>query len=141
MKKENLISEEVALNELEHFIGVWVEKPVKKEDLPKVYPHIYEALISGNLVLEKDNPIYTMVKPFEDMEGQIAFTQITFKTRISPLTAANLAKGINLETDELNYGLELLCYVIDKNKFILDKFRQKDYATVREIASLFMNAG
>lgn len=141
MEKENLISKNIALNELENFIKVWVENPVKKEDLPKTYPKMLEALISGNLVIKDNDPIYTMVNPFKDKDGNIAFTELTFRKRISPVTAADLGKGINLETDELNYGLELLCYIIDKNKFIVDEFRQKDYNAVREIASLFMNAG
>jgi len=141
MKNKAVISEDVALNDLEAFINEWVEKPEPKDKLAESYPMIFEALMSGNLVLENKIPTYKMVAPIKNDKGEISISDITFKTRISPINQANLAKGLDVRLDEPNYALNCLCYIIGKSKHEVDHFRQKDFSTVREISSLFMNAG
>jgi hypothetical protein len=141
LKNKEVISEAVALNDLEAFVNEWVEKPIEKDKLKDFYPNMFEALMSGNLVIEDKVPVYTLVKPVENTKGEISVSTLNFRTRISPMTQANLAKGLDLLTDELNFGLNCICYIIDQPKAIVDHFRQKDYSAVREISSLFTNAG
>lgn len=141
MKKENVISEDVALNDLELFINEWVDKPEPKDKLIESYPMIFDALMSGNLVIENNIPTYKMVAPVKNDKGEVSISELTFKTRISPINQANLAKGLEIRTDESNYALNCLCYIIGKTKQEVDHFRQKDFGTIREISSLFMNAG
>lgn len=141
MKNKELVNEEVALNELEVFINEWVENPEPKDKLKEFYPNMFEALVNGNLVIEDKKPTYNLVKPVENTKGEVSVSTLNFRTRVSPVNQANLAKGLNLQTDELNYALNCICYIIDQPKAIVDHFRQKDYSTVREICSLFMNAG
>lgn len=138
---KNLISEEVALNDLELFVNEWSEKPVEKDKLKESYPMALEALISGNLVIEDNLPLYKLVVPVKNSKGEVSITDITFKTRISPVNQANLGKGLNIQTDQLNYVLNCVCYIIDQPKAIVDHFRAKDYNTISEISTLFMNAG
>lgn len=140
MKKE-LISEEVALNELEVFINEWSENPVAKDKLKESYPMMLEALMSGNLVFENNLPLYKMVAPVKNDKGEVSISDITFKTRISPVNQANLGKGLNIQLDQLNYVLNCVCYIIGQPKEIVDHFRAKDYNTISEISTLFMNAG
>jgi len=138
---EEVMSEENALNELDLFVKEWVEKPIEKEELKKSCPSMFEALISGNLVIQDNIPTYKMVEPVKNIKGEISVSDITFKTRISPVNQANLGKGLNIKTDDLMYTLNCVCYIIGQPKEIVDHFRSKDYNTICEIASFFMNAG
>lgn len=137
MKKE-LISEEVALNELEVFINEWVEKPEPKDKLKESYPNILEALTLGNLVFENNVPTYTLSTPVTNVKGDVSLSEITFRTRISPSNQAGLGKGLNIQLDQLQYALNCISYIINQPIAIIDNFGKRDYNTVREIASVFM---
>ena len=138
MKKENVISDEIALNDLEAFVNEWVEKPETKDKLAESYPMILEALLNGGLVLENNVPVYTMTHPIKNVKGEVSVSEITFKTRISPINQAALGKGLNIQLDQLEYALNCICYIVNQPKAIVDQFSKKDYNTVREIASVFM---
>lgn len=138
MKKENVISEDVALNDLEAFVNEWVEKPESKDKLQEFYPMMLEAIVSGNLVLENNVPTYTLATPVKNVKGEVSVSEITFRTRISPSNQASLGKGLNIQLDQLQYALNCISYIINQPIAIIDNFSKKDYAAVREIASVFM---
>ena len=138
MKNKEVISEEVALNDLEAFVNEWVEKPESKDKLAESYPNIMEALISGNLVFENNIPSYTLATPVKNVKGEISISEITFRTRISPSNQAGLGKGLNIQLDQLQYALNCISYIINQPIAIIDNFGKRDYNTVREIASVFM---
>lgn len=138
MKNKEVISEEVALNDLEAFVNEWVEKPESKDKLAESYPNIMEALISGNLVFENNIPSYTLATPVKNVKGEISISEITFRTRISPSNQASLGKGLNIQLDQLQYALNCISYIINQPIAIIDNFGKRDYNTVREIASVFM---
>lgn len=138
MGKEKAISEELALDELEKFIGEWVEKPEPKDKLKEFYPSTLEAIVNGNLVLENNVPTYTLVNPVKNVKGEVSISEITFKTRISPSNQASLGKGLNIQLDQLQYALNCISYIVNQPIAIIDNFGKKDYAAIREIASVFM---
>lgn len=138
MSKEKVISEDVALNDLEAFVNEWVEKPEPKDKLQEFYPMMLEAIVSGNLVLENNVPTYTLATPVKNVKGEVSVSEITFRTRISPSNQASLGKGLNIQMDQLQYALNCISYIINQPIAIIDNFSKKDYAAVREIASVFM---
>jgi hypothetical protein len=138
MKNKEVISEEVALNDLEAFVNEWVEKPETKDKLSESYPNILEALIMGNLVFENNIPSYTLATPVKNTKGEISISEITFRTRISPSNQAGLGKGLNIQLDQLQYALNCISYIINQPIAIIDNFGKRDYNAVREIASVFM---
>jgi hypothetical protein len=138
MSKEKVISEDVALNDLEAFINEWVEKPEPKDKLAESYPNILESLMDGNLLLENKVPVYTLVSPVKNVKGEVSVSEITFRTRISPSNQASLGKGLNIQLDQLQYALNCISYIINQPIAIIDNFGKRDYAAVREIASVFM---
>jgi len=138
MSKEKVISEDVALNDLEAFVNEWVEKPEPKDKLIESYPMMFDALTSGNLVLENKVPTYKMVTPIKNVKGEVSISELNFKTRISPMNQAALGKGLNIQLDQLQYALNCICYIIGKSPQEVDHFGKLDYNTVREIASVFM---
>lgn len=138
MKNENVITEEVALNDLELFVNEWVEKPEPRENLKEFYPMMLEALMTGNLVLENNVPVYNLATPVKNVKGEVSVSEITFRTRISPSNQAGLGKGLNIQLDQLQYALNCISYIVNQPIAIIDNFGRRDYNTVREIASVFM---
>lgn len=138
MKKEKVISEEVALIDLESFVNEWVEKPEPKDKLAELYPMMLEALVNGSLVLENNVPVYNLVDPVKNVKGEVSISEITFRTRISPSNQASLGKGLNIQFDQLQYALNCISFIINQPIAIIDNFGKRDYNTVREIASVFM---
>jgi hypothetical protein len=138
-KAENVISEEIALNELENFVNEWVEKPEGKDKLKDSYPYIFEALMSGNLIIGEDLvPVYNLIAPIKNEAGEVSKENVNFKTRITPTTQAKLAKGLNIANDQLQFALVCISHIIGEPIIMLDKFRKKDYNTIRELSSVFM---
>lgn len=138
MKDKEVISKDVALNDLEAFVNEWVEKPESKDKLQEFYPMMLEAIVSGNLVLENNVPTYTLATPVKNVKGEVSVSEITFRTRISPSNQASLGKGLNIQTDQLQYALNCISYIINQPIAMIDNFSKRDYNTVREIASVFM---
>jgi len=138
MGNGKLMSEELALDELEKFIGEWVEKPESKDKLKDSYPATLEALVNGNLVLENNEPKYTLINPVKNVKGEVSVSELSFRTRISPSNQASLGKGLNIQLDQLQYALNCISYIVNQPIAIIDNFGKKDYSAVREIASVFM---
>lgn len=139
MNKEQKISDELAEIEVLNFINNWVEKPISLEQVATDYPNILDAVKYGRLVFSEDFvPKYQLQSPIKNDSGEVSISEVEFKTRISPLNQARLAKGLNITTDQLQFLLVCVAYIIGKTVQELDKFSKKDYNTVREIASVFI---
>lgn len=142
MSKESqktVISEEIALNELEKFVNEWVDKPESKDKLRESYPHMFDALMVGNLIIDEEKiPVYKLANSIKNDAGEVSKSEVTFKTRISPINQARIGKGLNIQLDQLQYALNCISYIIGEPINMLDKFSKKDYNTVREVSSVFM---
>lgn len=140
MKKEEVkISEELVLNEIEKFVDCWVEKPETRNELKDAYPNIFNSISKGLLVLNEDCvPVYTLANPVKNEDGEITKSYVDFKTRITPTNQARIAKGLNIQLDQLQFGLNCISYIIGEPLAMLDKFSKKDFNTIREISSVFM---
>jgi len=138
-EKKQVISDENALNELELFINEWLEKPEDKDKIQESFPYIFEALTSGNLIIDDNQiPKFNLYRPIKNDDGEISVSEINFKTRIVPSTQAKLGKGLIVGKDQLQYGLNCISYITGQPIAMIDKFNKKDYSTIREIASLFI---
>lgn len=144
MKKENLISEEVAVQELTAFVKEWVEdyeELVEEKNIThikKFMPKAYKALLGGDLVLEDNKPVYTLNVPATDVKGEVFLRVITFKTRIPPMDQAAILKGIDIKIDQYSAMLQNIAFITGLALPILNNLDKRDYDTIVEIASLFM---
>lgn len=139
LEKNEVISEELVLDELQLLINEWVEKPEPREKLKETYPSIFEGLANGRVVIDADKvPTYTLAMPIKNDKGDISLSNLNFKTRISPINQARLGKGMSIATDQLMFALVCIAYIVEQPTAMLDKFSKKDYNLVRELASLFM---
>jgi len=135
-----VISEEVAIQELKPFIHKWVKRPCKDDQLAEEYTDILEAIKNGNLVIDSvtKEPVYTLVEPIKNDEGNISRSTVEFKTRIKPTTKANLAEGLDLKKQVARYSLVIISHVIGCTVNELDRFDKEDYDVISSIAMLFM---
>jgi hypothetical protein len=142
-KKENQISEEIAVEEVLDFVNYYSKKPIKLEEVKEQYLSTVEAVQSGNLVFEGDakKPKYTLVHILKNEEGGIYMDGIEFKTRIKPTTKADLAKGLDLQKDLANYSLRCISHIIGTTVKELDKFEPIDYDVISEVSAVFMAGG
>lgn len=137
--KDKAISKDVALLDLENFVNSFVKKPVPKDQLEETYPDVLEAIMDGLLTFdEKQVPTFKIKHPIKGEEsGNVVLDTLTFKTRIKPSTKADLAKGLFLQTDVLNYQLRVTAYVIDQPIAMLDKLSSFDYDVATQVATVF----
>ncbi len=139
MKNTNVISEEIALNELELFINRWVKKPEAKDKLKDAYSNIFDAIMAGRLVINDDKvPTYTLEHPIKNSDKEITLSQIDFKTRVKPVVQADLADGLDLSKQSAKFALRCIAYITGQPTAMLDNFEKEDYNLIREVAALFM---
>lgn len=137
--KKQVISEEIALNELESFAAKWIKKKESKEVLKESYPDILESIMTGNLVIDENKvPIYTLLHPILNSEGQVSVSNVNFKTRIKPTDQANIAKGLDLKTESFMFSLRCISHIIGQPIAMLDNFEKEDYTVIRELSAVFM---
>ena len=137
--KDKAISKDVALVELEQFVNCYVKKPVPFNELEETYPDVLEAIMEGLLVFDENKtPTYKLKHPIKGEEsGNVVLDSLTFRTRIKPSTKADLAKGLFLQTDVLNYQLRVTSYVIDQPIAMLDKLSSFDYDVATQVSTVF----
>jgi len=139
MKKE-VISEDIALQELKSFIAKWVKKPVSDDKLAEEYPDILEAIQSGNLVIDQETkePTFTLYHPILNDKNEVSKDVVNFKTRIKPTTKADLAEGLDLKKQVARYSLVVIAHIVGVTVKELDKFESEDYDVIQQLATVFM---
>lgn len=142
MSKQNktVISEDVAFEELKSFIHKWVKRPCKDEQLTDEYVDIFEAIKTGNLIIDSETkvPVYTLISPISNEQGGVSRSTVEFKTRIKPTAKASLAEGLDLKKQVARYSLVIIAHVIGCTVNELDRFDKEDYDVISSIAMLFM---
>jgi hypothetical protein len=139
---KEVISEEVAVNEVLNFINFYSRKPIDFSIAKEKHELLVEAVMNGNLIFEDTKkPIYTLVNPIISESKEVLRSTVEFKTRIKPTTRADLAKGIDLQKDQANFSLKVISYIIGSTVKELDLFEPIDYDVISEISAVFMIGG
>ncbi len=145
MKKEAVISEELALNETKKFLAKFEKKELSNltdEEIVNNYDFIIENLMSGNLTFTEDfQPSYKLIKPILSDKDEVIYDILKLETRIKPSVMASIADttGANKQGSYVNAltarvaGFASTAY--------LDKLSVKDYNFISSIAPLFFNGG
>ena len=136
--KKVVISKEVALKELEQLINRFVKKPVSNDKLEETYPDILDAIMDGYLSFDGTGvPVLKLKDPIKLEDGSILHSEINFRTRIKPLTLANIAKGLNPQTEVFMLQLKMTSFIIDKEVEMLDNFSRYDWDVIQQVAAVF----
>lgn len=138
MKNNEVVSQEVALDDLEKFVNTYSKKLVKRDTLSESYPDVLDAIMEGLLSFdEKQVPKFKLKSPLVSDDNSVALAELEFKTRIKPSTKADLGKGLSIQTDILNYQLRITAYIVGQPTAILDKLSPFDYDVVSQISAVF----
>ena len=136
--KKAVISKEVALKELEQLVNRFVKKPVSNDKLEETYPDILDAIMDGYLSFDGTGiPVLKLKDPIKLEDGSILHSEINFRTRIKPLTLANIAKGLNPQTEVFMLQLKMTSFIIDKDVEMLDNFSRYDWDVIQQLAAVF----
>jgi hypothetical protein len=136
--KNTAVSKEVALEELERFVNKFVKKPVPSNELEDTYPDVLEAITDGFLSFDVESmPKLKLKFPIKDEEGNVAVSDITFRTRIKPTELAEIAKGLHPQKEVFMLQLKMTSHIIDQPVKMLDKFERYDYDVINQVASVF----
>jgi len=136
--KKAVISKEVALKELEQLINRFVKKPVSNDKLEETYPDILDAIMDGYLSFDGTGiPVLKLKDPIKLEDGSVLHSEINFRTRIKPLTLANIAKGLNPQTEVFMLQLKMTSFIIDKDVEMLDNFSRYDWDVIQQLATVF----
>jgi len=131
-EQKQVMTEEMAMVEIHDFLKLYIRKPVAIEKVAEEYPNMLQSVIEGNLLFKDGVPEYTLIFPAPGL------TVINFKTRVSPGTAANLAKGIDFKTNAVRYSLVLVAYITGFATVAeLEELHKFDYDTLREVTTVF----
>ena len=136
---KTVISKEIALDELEIFIGKFVKKPCTKGELEDTYPDVLEAIMDGFLSFKEDEvpPVLRLKNPIKNDAGEVSLSEINFRTRIKPTTLADLAKGLHPQKEVFTLQLRMTAYIIDQPVAMLDKLSRYDYDVINQVSSVF----
>lgn len=136
--KKTVISKEVALKELEQLVNKFVKKPVSNDKLEETYPDILDAIMDGYLSFDGTGvPVLKLKDPIKLEDGSILHSEINFRTRIKPLTLANIAKGLNPQTEVFMLQLKMTSFIIDKDLEMLDNFSRYDWDVIQQVSTVF----
>ena len=139
---KTVIEKEVAIAELGDLVNKYVKKhvrtPATNDDLEKGYPDVLDAIMDGFLSFNAEGlPVFKLSSPIKSQEGNVVLDEVTFKTRIKPLTLADLAKGLHPQNEVFTLQLRMTSYIIGQPVAMLDKFSAYDYDVISQVGSIF----
>lgn len=137
-EKKKVISKEIALKEVHTLITRFVKKPVPIEKIEETYPDILDAIMDGYLSFDGTGlPVFKLKDPITLEDGTVFISEINFRTRIKPLTLANIAKGLNPQTEVFMLQLRMTSFIIDKDVEMLDNFSRYDWDVIQQVSAIF----
>lgn len=132
----DLLSQDLAIAEIENYLSNFLEVEF---DVEKDYPKTLNAVKSGNLTFNDYLiPVYKLIQPL-NKGTEFEVTTLNLKTRVLPSVGASLAKGIDLQKDQMTYGLIMMAHISGFATYKeLDNLCKKDYQLIQELAPVFM---
>lgn len=141
MKNNEVVSQEVALDDLEKFVNTYVKKPVKREELEETYPDVLEAIVGGFLSFDENQvPKLKLKNPIPSMDDPniISVSELSFKTRIKPTDMRKIAFGIDFKKDPIGFQHKAIAHITSQAELTIDKYSRYDCDVIQQICSVFM---
>ena len=144
-QEKNVISRDVAINEMKGFLGKYDKKGAKKkkhtdEYIEEEFETCLEAIESGNLVFnEHKTPSLTLFEPlYEKAENKaLVVKSVTFKSRIKQAEKVLVMDGLNLEKQQGTYVLKVMSYMTQLSMTDIKELGSEDYEVINQICSVF----
>lgn len=143
-----VVAEPVAIAEVKAFVEYHQDITIVDDrasndfvDIPKAYKNILKAVKRGMLDLSNpDAPVLILKSPILSEGGNFNTEKITFKTRITKGTMANLTKGFDIGSNPIGFSNILTTYYTGLGTpAMLSKVSEckTDILTIDEIVGLF----
>lgn len=137
--QKDLISKEVALEEVKNFILKIDESEISEDEIEESYPDVLKAVQSGNLVFDDNyKPTLTLKNPIKNDKGEDSVSVINFKTRIKPSEMKTVMAGVDMRKDKGEFILKATSFLTMQHKVMLDKFSKSDYRVIEQLCAVFM---
>lgn len=139
MKKEQVLSEEQAVEEMQGLCEKFEEKTYDSEKILERYPDVINSLKFGYLVVDGDKLFYTLRQPVKGEDSETIYHEkLDLRTRIKPKTAEDLSKGISASKEQVKYLNRCVCYVAGLDLGIYNELNKFDQKTLEQITTLFL---
>ena len=135
--KKTKIDLSLAVSEVRDFVTHHNEMDFGKLDeddaVIEKYPNIVSALQAGLLVIdEKKNPVYTLRDSIEGVDN------IVFKTRVKPMEASAISKGLEISKNQYEYILRCVAHLTQQPKGVINNLSKYDFKVIEQICTLFL---
>jgi len=138
-EKEYVVSEEIAIKEMQDFVEKWDDKKKKDWEIQDLYPQVLIAIQEGLLVIGADKkPVFNLKYPIKTDEGNVALDVVTFRTRIRPQQLSDIMKGLDISKNQIEYTLRCFAFLTGQSISMLNKLEKFDYKVIDQISTVFL---
>lgn len=137
-QKQNAVSKEVAVKEIQDFVFQNESKKLEEWEVEKNFGNLLMAIIDGNVVFEKNHPKMTLRESIKNDKGEVAVSEIEFRSRVKPSDLREIAKGLNVSEQSLTFVHKCYSYITGQPMPILDKMCKQDFKTIEQICQTFL---
>lgn len=140
LKKEDVISEEVCIEELIRFVDKYTYEEVEEDKIIEDYPQVLKAMKKGLIKFDEDLvPTVILAFPLmsDDGESVMLGKVDEFRTRITPNDLARITKGVNVTKQQVEYILKCLEHITGLRRIWLNKIDKFDYKVLEQLSTVF----
>jgi len=141
--KTKKVAREVAINDLRAFLKIHLPKQFKRgkltdEKIEDDYINVIDAIEDGDLIFDDHKkPIYTLVSPIRNNEGDISISSINFRARIKGADKTVLMNGIDPNKQLGDYMIKVISYITQLESGLVKKLDKEDFEVLNQICSVF----
>lgn len=138
MEKSQVISAEVAQNEVEKWLDLRRVKPSLREKYKDAVQVMVESVCDGSLVLQDNGSLkQTLVFPIETKDGDIALTELVYKPRFKVKELSMQSQDMNA-SNSLDITISYVSAVSSVSKSLVKEMDMEDYKVAQCIVTFFM---
>ena len=142
MKNKDVVTLQVAINDLKEFLRPHKKKEFKKgiitsEYIEKEYPDVLEVIQSGLLTFPNSNAVYDLQYPIKDSEGNPFLTNIRFRSRVKYVDRMRVMDGLDFTKQQGTYILKLLSLTTQISVAELEKLDDDDILILNQLSTVF----
>lgn len=139
LQEKNAMTTEMACQELSKFLEEEIFEVLDEKQIKKKYPQVISALVSGDLILQGDQPEYTLKEPILFKSGEVDLTKVVFRKRITVSEKTKISKGIDMQNEPLAYSFACMAFLMKlQSSAYLDKFGKYDLKVCEQLSTVFV---
>ena len=139
MKIDYKVDAETAYTEIKDFVEYFKGIEQTESDLEKDFAYTTRALRLGNLTIGEQNvPTLTLEEPIKTESGEIAVSEVTFKTRFKTSDHERIIAAMSGKKSEVIAFARTKAFLIGQPYAMMEKLGRFDEKVVAELTNLFL---